>query len=280
VSPPVRRDEPADGVVRLTLDRAERRNALDTATLTELHRHVDHLAADASVRAVVLTGEGDGFCAGADMKAQGADAEAGPQDVATAQLIGQLRGETARLLVIQEHMAGLFEKLHRLRIPVIAAVNGAAVGGGLALALACDLRIAAEEASFGASFIHRGVSSADMGTSYFLPRLVGASRAAELMLTGRTFDAAEAQAMGLVCDVVSRADLPDRALALATTIAGHAPLAVWMTKEVLWQSLDAPSLRAALDLENRTQILCTTTGELTEAFAAFRDGRRPEWKPL
>jgi enoyl-CoA hydratase len=278
--PGILQESPAEGVLVLTIDRPERRNALDTATLTELHRVFDVVAADASIRAVVLTGAGDGFCAGADMKAQGADAEPQPGDVATAQLIGQLQGETARLLVIQEHMAGLFEKVHRLRAPVIAAVNGAAVGGGLAFALACDIRIAAEEASFGASFIHRGISSCDMGTSYFLPRLVGASRAAELMLTGRTFGAEEASRMGLVSQVVAKGDLLGSALEMAATIASHAPLAVWMTKEVLWQSLDAPSLRHVLDMENRTQILCTTTGELSDAFAAFREGRRPEWKPL
>jgi enoyl-CoA hydratase/carnithine racemase len=177
-------------------------------------------------------------------------------------------------------MAGLFEKIHRLRQPVIAAVNGHAHGGGFALALACDIRYATPSASFGAVFIKRGVSACDMGTSYHLPRLVGASRSAELLLTGRVFDAVEAEKMGLVLEIVPEGTVVDRAVETARLIASNPPLAVWMTKETMWQTVDSPSLRHALDLENRTQIMCTATGELTEAFQAFRDRRQPEWKPL
>jgi enoyl-CoA hydratase/carnithine racemase len=180
----------------------------------------------------------------------------------------------------QELMASLFEKIHRLRVPVIAAVNGDAHGGGFALALACDIRIASETASFGAVFIKRGVSACDMGTSYHLPRLVGASRSAELLLTGRVFDAAEAKEIGLVLDVVPFEQVVDRSVAKAREIAANPPLAVWMTKETMWQTIDAPSLRHALDIENRTQIMCTATGELAEAFQAFREGRAANWQPL
>ena len=185
-----------------------------------------------------------------------------------------------RTLATQEHIASLNERLHRLRKPVIAAVNGPAVGGGFALALACDIRFAAPEATFGAVFITLGVSACDMGTSYFLPRLVGASRSAELLLTGRVFDAAEAAAMDLVIDVVSAASLLERALETARQIAAHAPLAVWMTKETMWQTLDAPSLRHAIDMENRTQVLCTATGDMVEATAAFRERRPARWSDL
>ena len=115
---------------------------------------------------------------------------------------------------------------------------------------------------FGAVFIKRGVSACDMGTSYHLPRLVGASRSAELLLTGRVFDAEEAQRIGLVLDVVDDGEVVERALVTAREIAANGPLAVWMTKETMWQTVDAPSLRHALDLENRTQIMCTATGEL------------------
>jgi enoyl-CoA hydratase/carnithine racemase len=119
-----------------------------------------------------------------------------------------------------------------------------------------------------------------MGTSYHLPRLVGASRSAELLLTGRVFDADEADRIGLVLDVVDDGAVVDRALLTARLIAENGPLAVWMTKETMWQTVDSPSLRHALDLENRTQIMCTATGELTAAFAAFRERRQPEWGPL
>jgi enoyl-CoA hydratase/carnithine racemase len=159
-------------------------------------------------------------------------------------------------------------------------VNGPALGGGFALALACDIRYAARSAPFGALFIQRGVSACDMGTSYHLPRLVGASRSAELLLTGRVFDADEAERMGLVLDVVDDDAIVDRALVTAREIASNGPLAVWMTKETMWQTVDSPSLRHALDLENRTQIMCTATGELSDAFAAFREGRAPQWRPL
>ena len=163
---------------------------------------------------------------------------------------------------------------------MIAAVNGDAHGGGFALALACDIRIASETASFGAVFIKRGVSACDMGTSYHLPRLVGASRSAELLLTGRVFDATEAKEIGLVLEVVPFEQVVDRSVAKAREIAANPPLAVWMTKETMWQTIDAPSLRHTLDIENRTQIMCTATGELAEAFQAFREGRAAHWQPL
>jgi enoyl-CoA hydratase len=272
-------DEVERGIVRVTLNRPERRNALDSPLLAELHRTFDAVAADPAARVVILTGAGAGFCAGADMhSAPDSSSRAGGTPIG--ELLGRVEGTVSRTMAAQELMASLFEKVHRLRQPVIAAVNGAAVGGGFAFALACDIRFASESARFGAVFISRGVSACDMGTSYLLPRLVGASRAAELMLTGRVFDAAEAHDMGLVLDVVPDGEVVDRALATARLIAAHGPLAVWMTKETMWQTVDAPSMRHALDIENRTQVMCTATGELTEAFAAFRDGRSPTWNPL
>jgi enoyl-CoA hydratase/carnithine racemase len=272
-------DEVEPGIVVLTINRADRRNALGAEVLAELHQGLDGIGGDPSVRVVVVTGAGVDFCAGADMKAS-MDETTGVDGTPVGALMLAAQGQLTRTFASQELMASLFEKVHRLRQPVIAAVNGAAVGGGFALALACDVRYAAESARFGAVFIKRGVSACDMGTSYFLPRLVGASRAAELMLTGRVFDAAEAREIDLVLDVVPDGEVVERALVTARLIAENGPLPVWMTKEVMWQTVDAPSLRSALDLENRTQVLCTTTGELTEAFAAFREGREVTWRPL
>jgi len=275
----VRVDEVEPGIHVVTIDRPHRRNALSSNVLAELHQVFDTLAGDPSARVVVLTGEGVSFCTGADVKSGPEDGDA-VEGTPTGELLSQVQGDLTRMFLAQEMMAGLFEKIHRQRLPVIAAVNGHAHGGGFALALACDIRYAAESASFGAVFIKRGVSACDMGTSYHLPRLVGASRAAELMLTGRVFDAAEAREMALVLDVVPDGEVVERALVTAREIASNPPLAVWMTKETMWQTVDAPSLRHALDIENRTQIMCTATGELTEAFAAFREGRPAEWKPL
>jgi enoyl-CoA hydratase/carnithine racemase len=278
----VRRSDLDEGIVLLTLDRPERRNALSPRVLGDLHAAFDTIAGEPQTRVVIVTGAGQSFCSGADIKS-GPD-DAAPEDgVPGAALLARVTSNVPRIMAAQELMANLFEKIHRLRQPVLAAVNGAAVGGGFALSLACDIRIAAQSASFGATFIKRGVSACDMGSSYHLPRIVGAARSAELLLTGRTFGAAEAREMGLVLDVVPDGEEVDRALVTARLIAENSPLAVWMTKETMWQTVDAPSLRHALDLENRTQVMCTGTGELTTAFATFRDqgaGARPQWQPL
>jgi len=271
----IKEQEP--GLWLVTLDRQDRRNALGQDMLAALHRAFDRIAGDPEARVVVVTGAGSSFSSGADVKGSPRSSRGG--SVLT-DMLGRVRGAVATTLVSQEHMASLFEKIHRLRQPVIAAVNGPAVGGGFALALACDVRVAATTATFGAIFVNRGVSACDMGTSYLLPRLVGAARAAELMLTGRVFDAAEAAAMGLVLDVVAPERLIERCLVTARAIARNSPLAVWMTKETMWQTIDAPSMRHALDMENRTQVMCSATGELAEAFAAFREKREPVWKPL
>jgi enoyl-CoA hydratase len=264
-------EELEPGIVLVTMNRPERLNALSQGLISELHTTFERIGTDRHARVVILTGAGRGFCAGADLK--GVEGEHGAPGT-------EEMGDVARVFLTQEHLASLHERIHRLRQPVIAAINGAAVGGGFALSLACDVRIAARSATFGSVFITRGVSSCDMGTSYFLPRLVGASRSAELMLTGRIFEVDEARELGLVVDVVPDGDVIDRALVTARTIAANAPLAVWMTKETMWQTIDSPSLRHALDMENRTQIMCTQTGELTDAFAAFREGRAPQWRPL
>ena len=268
-----------DQIALVTIKRPERRNALSARTLGELHAVFDEIASSRELRVVILTGAGVAFCAGADMKSSSDDLK-NAGDSPTGALVASVEGPIARSFAMQEYMAGLFEKIHRLRQPVIAAVNGAAHGGGFALALACDIRIATRAASFGAVFIKRGVSACDMGTSYHLPRLVGASRSSELLLTGRVFDAAEALRIGLVLEVVDEGELVDRALAKAREIATNSPLAVWMTKETMWQTRDPPSLRHALDIENRTPIMCTPTGDTAEARAAYVETRPPVWNGL
>jgi len=256
-----------DAIGTITLNRPDQLNAINRAMSRELIDAIDGLDGDPAVRAVILTGSGEAFCAGADLSV-------GPATFEPAR--SEDRGSTTR----RDWGGVLVLRLFAMNKPVIAAVNGAAVGGGFAFALACDIRFASSDATFGAVFIKRGVSACDMGTSYLLPRLVGASRAAELMLTGRVFDAAEAREMGLVLDVVAPGAVVDRALQTARLIVANGPLAVWMTKETMWQTIDAPSYRHALDMENRTQVMCTATGELTEAFAAFREGRPARWQPL
>jgi len=260
--------EPDDGIVLVTLDRPDRLNAITSAMISELEEVVAAVDLDPALRAVIVTGAGRGFSAGLDLREQGVAAGA------------EGLGRTVGSFMWQDHLATLHEKIHRSRKPWIAAVNGAAVGGGFALSLACDIRFASTSATFGAVFLKIGVSNCDMGTSYFLPRLVGASRAAELMLTARIFDAAEAESIGLVIDVVDDGEVVDRALETARLIRENAPFATWMTKETMWQTVDAPSLRHALDIENRTQIMCSATGDTAEARAAFLEKRPPDWSGL
>jgi enoyl-CoA hydratase len=159
--------------------------------------------------------------------------------------------------------------------PIVAAVNGPAAGGGLALALASDVRIAAESARFNVAFVKIGLSGCDIGVSWLLPRLIGVSRAWELMLTGRMVDSHEAERTGLVVRVVPDGALMDSALETAELIAGNSPFGVQMTKEVMWSNLETGSLQAAIDLENRTQILTTFTDDMREALAAFLEKRPP-----
>jgi enoyl-CoA hydratase/carnithine racemase len=181
---------------------------------------------------------------------------------------------------MQAKLAELMLQIRELRQPVIAAVHGAAVGGGLALALASDVRVCDSTAYFGSVFIRVGLSSCDVGTSYLLPRIVGAARAAELMLTGRHFDAAEAERIGLVHRIAPAGEHVSAALETARLIRENNEYGVWMTKNGLAANLDAPSLRHAIELENRTQVLGTFTGNMEEAMQAFRAGRAPVWKPL
>ena len=179
-----------------------------------------------------------------------------------------------------------------VRQPIIAAINGAAAGGGFAIACASDIRYCAETAKFGTAFVRLGISGCDIGVSWMLPRLIGASRAWELLLTGRVIDAAEADRIGLVSAVVPDDDLMDTCLGVAAEIAPppppgpappparprpNSPFGVWMTKEVMWSNLEIGSLRAGIDLENRTQIMSSLTEDSREAMASFLERRQVKW---
>ncbi len=264
----VRVEMATDEIALVTLDRPDRLNAITPTLIAEMETVVAALDADHSVRVAVLTGAGRGFCAGLDLF------ESEPAPAAE-----HVR-PVARGFMGQDQIATLNEHIHRARTPWIAAVNGPCVGGGLAMALACDIRVASTSATFGAVFIKIGVSNCDMGTSYFLPRIVGAGRSAELLLTGRIFGADEAADIGLVTDVAEDGRVVERAIETAKLIAANSPFGVWMTKETMWQTVDAPSLRHAIDLENRTQIMLSGTGDIAEARAAFAEGCPPVWPAL
>ena len=242
----------------LTLTRPQRLNALSSALVDDLHRAIDTVGADRTIRAVVLTGEGRGFCAGLDLR----EPWSAPDG------IDSVEGGMA----MQERIASLAPRMREVHAPWIAAVNGVAAGGGLALALACDVRYAAPAARFNVAFVKLGLSGCDVGVSYFLPRLVGSGMAAELSLTGRLVDADEALRIGLVNRVIEADNLLNACAGLAEEIAANTPYAVTMTKQVLDRNLDAASLRAAIELENRTQVLATHTKALRDSMGAWRDG--------
>jgi enoyl-CoA hydratase/carnithine racemase len=249
-------ERPRDGVVILRLNRPQRLNAINETMQTELHDALNDLAADDSAQAVVLTGAGRGFCAGIDMR------DFGPSMLAaSAPALDRMR--------FQEKMAALAEAVRALPQPVIAAVNGACVGAGLALCLAADIRICSTAASFGNAAILLGLSGAEMGMSYHLPRIVGTSVAADWMLTGRTVSAIEADRRGLVSEVIEPDALSDRAVELASLIASHAPLGARLTKRALQVNTDATSLASAMELENRNQVISHATDDAAE--------RRKKW---
>jgi enoyl-CoA hydratase len=238
---------PRPEVVVLTMSRPDRLNAMDTTLIEGLYDAFDEVEADGTCRVVVLTGAGRGFCAGLDLGGYGRPP--GPVGASGAQ----------RGMAVQKRIAGLIPRMRSLPQPIVAAVNGPAAGGGLALVLGSDIRLAARSARFIVAFIRVGVSGCDIGTSWLLPRLVGVARAHELMLTGREFDADEAHRIGVVTHLFDDADLLDGALAKADELLAHGAWAVSLTKEAMWSSLEIPGLQAAIDLENRQQILLGTT---------------------
>ena len=246
----------------VTLNRPERLNALTFPTFDELHDLCRRLGSDEATRVVVLTGAGRGFCAGLDLD----EAAKLPEMTTPENDAGQ------------EHWGGSVLALHRLPQPIIAAVNGPAAGGGLSLALAADIRIASTAARFNAAFVRIGLSAGDLGASWALPRVIGLSRAAELMFTGRFVEAEEAEAIGLVNRIVQPDQLLPSAFELAERIASNSPYGVRLSKRVLQANVDAPSLEAALELENRGQVLATRTEDMREALDAFRAKRQPRFR--
>jgi len=237
-------------------------NALDDQTLEALGDTARSLAVRDDVRAVVLTGAGErAFCAGFDLD----DAE------------GLSSLSPMGMLTQQELAARGLSALRALPMPVIAAVNGAATGGGLALALAADIRIGSPKARFNAAFVRIGLSAGDLGTSWLLPRLIGPARTAEFCYTGRFMEAGEAERVGLLNRVVPADELLDATLELAGQIASNSPGGVQLSKRALQANMEAGSYAAALELENRGQALLTRGSDFTEALSAFKEKRAPRF---
>lgn len=258
----VERPRPHTAVIRL--DRPERMNSMSFEQMVPLHEAFEAVARDNDVRCVVLTGTGRGFCSGADTQ----ESEP-PPNIAGLTLT---RIATRAMSIL----ADLVPAMRRMPQPVIAAVNGAAVGGGLCLALGADIRLAAESAYFRAAGINNGLTATELGLSFLLPRAVGTSRAFEIALSGRDVSAQEAERIGLVSRVVPDAELLDAALDLADAINGWSAQGVQLTKRMLWAGLETGSLAAAIELESHTQLFVRmTTKNFEEATRARKEGRRP-----
>jgi len=253
----IRIERHSERVRIVRLDRPDRLNALTFGLTAELHDALDDVAADDACRVVVLTGAGRGFCAGLDLRDFGTPPEVGEHPWRTARTSGQA------------FMSSLTQHINQTPQMVVAAVNGPAFGGGLALAAACDLRVAAASASFCSAFIKTGLTATDIGLSWFLPRLIGASQAFDLMVTGRTVDAEEARRMGLVSRVLPDDGFEAAALEIAHTVAGYTSYGLRATKEVMWANLDAPSLAAGLALENRNQEMGAAHPEVAAHMAEY-----------
>jgi len=247
----------------VTLNRPERMNSMAFDVMVPLKAALDEITYDNDVRAVVLTGAGRGFSSGADHKSAGS--------------VPHVQGLTRPTFALRsmEVLDDVILALRKLHQPVIAAVNGAAIGGGLCLALACDIRIAADGAYFRAAGINNGLTASELGLSYLLPRAIGTSRAFEAMLTGRDIGAAEAERIGLVSRAVPEADLLQTCYDMAERIAGFSRPGIELTKRTLWSGLDAGSLESHMQAEGLGQLFIRLlTANFEEAVAA-RAEKRP-----
>ena len=269
--------EREDGISIITFNRPNRLNAIDFQFVEDLHDYLNKLENNLSIRVVILTGEGRAFCSGLDLKdGQVIFKKKVPENLQKFKYF-QLKDKIKRATIVQKLISHLMVTLRRIPQPVIAAIKGAAYGGGLSFALASDIRIAGESAKFCNAYINIGLSGADCGSSYWLPRLIGFSRAAEIMYTGRVIDAQEADKIGLVSKVVPDDEILNEALNVAKEILTKSPIGLRFTKDALNMNVDAPSLEAATKLENRTQVICINADDVLEGVFATLEKRVPNY---
>jgi enoyl-CoA hydratase len=244
----------------VTLDRPDRLNTLDRTLIAELRDYFDGLARNRETRVVVLRGEGRAFCAGLDL---------GDDMDRSMDLLDRFE--------LQRSIGEIVMKMRYCPQPIVSLLHGAVCGGGFAMALASDIRIAGHSTKMNAAFVRIGLSACDIGVSYLLPRLVGASVASELMLTGDFIHAERALALGLVSRLVPDSDLVEAAEPLIEAMMTTAPLGLRLTKECLRMSIDAPSLEAAIAMEDRNQVLTSSSPDFAEGMTAFFEKRRPTY---
>jgi enoyl-CoA hydratase/carnithine racemase len=250
-----------DGVARLTFDRPEKLNALTFDVYADLRELLGELPHRDDVRVLVITGRGRGFCSGGDVH----------------EIIGELLKMDARGLLDFTRMTGtVVQRMRECPLPIIASVNGVAAGAGAVIALAADFRVLARSARLEFLFTKVGLAGADMGSAYLLPRLIGLSKATELLILGEGIDAEEADRLGLAYALVDDDKLAEVTGELAARLASGPSLAYATTKVLLSRELDA-DLEGALELEAQAQALLMTSADHAEFYKAFTEGRRPKW---
>ncbi|MHA1843432.1 MAG: enoyl-CoA hydratase/isomerase family protein [Promethearchaeota archaeon] len=269
-----------DGIGILTLNRPDQLNAINFQMSKELHSVYDHLMTNLDCRVLILKAEGRVFCAGLNLKESTIlQSKKKPEELKEKFFfLNVLEKDIIKAKIYAQWRASqIIVKMRRISQPIIALVQGVASGVGFAFALASDFRIASKEARSNNVFIEVGFSGADLACNYHLPRLIGMSKAAEILYTGRFVEADEAEKIGLILKVVDKEKLLESGLELASDLLTKSPLGLRMTKEAINLSMDSPSLETIIQLENRTQMLCSTSSDLDEGIAAFFEKRKPKY---
>lgn len=266
-----------DGIGILTLNRPEKLNAISFQLVEDFHKILDHLTVNLDCRVLILKGAGRAFCTGLDMNELEYLISSKLPEHPDRYYYLQSPEFLKRRLYYQHSMSQIVLKMRKTSQPIIALIQGPAVGGGFTFAMASDIRFASSNAKFGIGAINVGMSGGDLAGSYFLPRQVGLALAAELMLTGRFMEAEEAEKFGFVFKIVEEGKLMDAALEMANTMIHKSPLGVRFTKEAINISMDAPSLELVVNLDNRAQIICGSSKDLKESIKAFTEKRKPEF---
>lgn len=259
--------KPRPHVTQVTLNRPERMNAMAFDVMVPLREAIEEISFDNDTRVVILTGAGEGFCSGADL-----------EDPGYLPIFDNMTmpGIALRAMRVLDDAVKAIQHMHQ---PVIGAINGAAIGGGFCLSMMTDIRIASEKAYFRPAGINNGLTAAELGLSYILPRAIGSSRAFEIMLSGRDVDAEEAERIGMVSRTVKHEALMEECYTLADRIVGYSQIGVELTKQTLWGGLEAGSLNSHMDREGHTQLFVRlTTQNFEEAIKARKEKRKPEFK--
>lgn len=267
-----------NGIGILTLNRPEYFNAISSQMVLDLHKIFNHLLINLDCRVVILKGSGKHFCAGLDLKESGLlSTKKVPKELKEKYFFLNTPEILKTQIYFQEYLSQIILKMRKISQPIIALIQGAAAGGGFAFAMAADIRYASKDAKFNNAFIKIGLSGSDVGTSYFLPRLIGLSRAAEILTSGRFVDSIEAERIGFVSKVVENRELFQKGLELADQLLLKSPLGLRLTKQAINLSMDAPSLELMTQLENRNQDLTSTSKDIIEGISSFFEKRDPNY---